>query len=103
LWMERSAAKWITNKQGLSAWSGKSGKYYIRSSHQHQFFDLLYEGLKKNYIQTSNVIICQTHEDENREIENINTLDAQVDGIIIPITNEPKMKNYSSRFDKMFH
>ncbi|MBK0370757.1 LacI family DNA-binding transcriptional regulator [Flavobacterium agrisoli] len=38
-----------------------------------------------------NVIICQTHEDEEREIENLNTLlNAQVDGIIISITNKSK-------------
>lgn len=38
-----------------------------------------------------NVIICQTHEDEEREIENLNTLlNAQVDGIMISITNKSK-------------
>lgn len=38
-----------------------------------------------------NVIICQTHEDEEQEIENLNALlNAQVDGIIISITNKSK-------------
>ena len=41
------------------------------------------------------VIICQTHEDENREIENINTLlNAQVDGILMSISNLPKENNH---------
>ncbi len=37
------------------------------------------------------VIICQTHEDEKREIENITTLmNAQVDGILMSISNMSK-------------
>ena len=36
-----------------------------------------------------NVIICQTHEDENLEIESLNTLmNAQVDGILISVSNK---------------
>lgn len=59
------------------------------------FFGTTIRGIEEElHPNKYNIIICQTHEDENREIENINTLlDAQVDGIMISITNESKRKN----------
>lgn len=59
------------------------------------FFGTTIRGIEEElHPNKYNVIICQTHEDENREIENINTLlDAQVDGIMISITNESKKMN----------
>jgi LacI family transcriptional regulator len=44
------------------------------------------------------IIICQTHEIENREIENIDTLlNAQVDGILMSISKSEKVTNHFNR------
>lgn len=85
------------NRLALALRSGKSGNIgVIVPRINTNFFGSVIRGIEEElHPNKYNVIICQTHEDENREIENINTLlDAQVDGIMISITNESK-KNES--------
>lgn len=56
------------------------------------FFALVIRGIEEK-LQSKGyqIIICQTHEDEKREIENITTLlNAQVDGILISVSNATK-------------
>lgn len=81
------------NRLALALKSGKSGNIgVIVPRIDTNFFGSTIRGIEEElHPNKYNVIICQTHEDENREIENINTLlDAQVDGIMISITNESK-------------
>ncbi|CAH0335534.1 Catabolite control protein A [Flavobacterium sp. CECT 9288] len=81
------------NRLALALRSGKSGNIgVIVPRINTNFFGSVIRGIEEElHPNKYNVIICQTHEDENREIENINTLlDAQVDGIMISITNESK-------------
>ncbi|WP_339920521.1 LacI family DNA-binding transcriptional regulator [uncultured Flavobacterium sp.] len=81
------------NRLALALKSGKSGNIgVIVPRINTNFFGTIIRGIEEElHPNKYNVIICQTHEDENREIENINTLlDAQVDGIMISITNESK-------------
>lgn len=81
------------NRLALALKSGRSGNIgVIVPRVDTNFFGSIIRGIEEElHPNKYNVIICQTHEDENREIENINTLlDAQVDGIMISITNESK-------------
>lgn len=81
------------NRLALALKSGKSGNIgVIVPRIDTNFFGSVIRGIEEElHPHKYNVIMCQTHEDETREIENINTLlDAQVDGIFISITNESK-------------
>ncbi|WP_418262155.1 LacI family DNA-binding transcriptional regulator [Flavobacterium faecale] len=81
------------NRLALALKSGRSGMIGVIVPRVNtNFFGTTIRGIEEElHPNKYNVIICQTHEDENREIENINTLlDAQVDGIMISITNESK-------------
>lgn len=81
------------NRLALALKSGRSGNIgVIVPRVDTNFFGSIIRGIEEElHPNKYNVIICQTHEDENREIENINTLlDAQVDGIMISITNVSK-------------
>ncbi|GIZ08890.1 LacI family DNA-binding transcriptional regulator [Flavobacterium sp. UMI-01] len=81
------------NRLALALKSGRSGMIGVIVPRVNtNFFGSTIRGIEEElHPNKYNVIICQTHEDENREIENINTLlDAQVDGIMISITNESK-------------
>jgi LacI family transcriptional regulator len=80
-------------KQNKLALALRSGKSYnvgvIVPRIDSNFFASVIRGIEEElYARKYNVIICQTHEDENREYENINTLlNAQVDGILMSVSN----------------
>jgi LacI family transcriptional regulator len=90
-----TAAK-MNYKQNRLALALRSGKSYnvgvIVPRIDSNFFASTIRGIEEElHPNKYNVIICQTHENEIREIENINTLlNAQVDGILISIINESK-------------
>ncbi len=78
------------NKLALALRSGKSNNIgVIVPRIDSNFFASVIRGIEEElYPNKYNVIICQTHEDEKREIENINTLlNAQVDGILMSISD----------------
>lgn len=78
------------NKLALALKSGKSNNVgVIVPRIDSNFFASIIRGIEEElYPHKYNVIICQTHEDEKREIENINTLlNAQVDGVLMSISN----------------
>ncbi len=78
------------NKLALALKSGKSNNIgVIVPRIDSNFFASIIRGIEEElYPHKYNVIICQTHEDEKREIENINTLlNAQVDGILMSVSN----------------
>jgi len=80
------------NKLALALRSGKSNNVgVIVPRINTNFFASVIRGIEEElHPEGYQVIICQTHEDENREIENINTLlNAQVDGILMSISNLP--------------
>lgn len=90
--VQKTAAKmnYKQNKLALALRSGKSNNIgVIVPRIDSNFFASVIRGIEEElYPHKYNVIICQTHEDEKREIENINTLlNAQVDGILMSISN----------------
>ena len=85
------------NKLALALRSGKSNNVgVIVPRINTNFFASVIRGIEEElHPEGYQVIICQTHEDENREIENINTLlNAQVDGILMSISNLPDENNH---------
>jgi LacI family transcriptional regulator len=88
-----AAATKMNYKQNKLAQALKSGKSHnigvIVPRINTNFFASVIRGIEEElYSHKYNVIICQTHEDEQREIENINMLlNAQVDGILMSISN----------------
>lgn len=83
------------NKLALALRSGKSNNIgVIVPRIDSNFFGSVIRGIEEAlYPHKYNVIICQTHEDEKREIENINTLiNAQVDGVLISVSNSENEK-----------
>jgi len=87
-----TAAK-MNYKQNKLALALRSGKSYnvgvIVPRIDSNFFASIIRGIEEElYAHKYNVIICQTHEDEKREFENMNTLlNAQVDGILMSVSN----------------
>ncbi len=87
-----TAAK-MNYKQNKLALALRSGKSYnvgvIVPRIDSNFFASVIRGIEEElYAHKYNVIICQTHEDEKREFENINTLlNAQVDGVLMSVSN----------------
>lgn len=87
-----TAAK-LNYKQNKLALALRSGKSYnvgvIVPRIDTNFFASVIRGIEEElYAHKYNVIICQTHDDEKREFENINTLlNAQVDGILMSVSN----------------
>jgi LacI family transcriptional regulator len=78
------------NKLALALKSGKSNTIgVIVPRIDSNFFASIIRGIEEElYPHKYNVIICQTHEDEKREIENINTLlNTQVDGVLMSVSN----------------
>lgn len=78
------------NKLALSLKTGKSNNIgVIVPRIDSNFFASIIRSIEEElYPHKYNVIICQTNEDENREIDNVNTLlNAQVDGILMSISN----------------
>jgi len=85
------------NRLALALRSGKSNNVgVIVPRINTNFFASVIRGIEEAlHPEGYQVIICQTHEDENREMENINTLlNAQVDGILMSISNLPKANNH---------
>lgn len=93
--VEDTAAKmnYKQNKLALALRSGKSNNVgVIVPRIDSNFFASVIRGIEEElHPEGYHVIICQTHEDQKREIENINTLlNAQVDGILLSISNTTK-------------
>ena len=82
------------NSLALALRSGKSNNVgVIVPRIDSNFFASVIRGIEEElYPEGYHIIICQTHEDEKRELENMNTLlNAQVDGILMSVsgvTNE---------------
>lgn len=82
------------NKLALALKSGKSNNVgVIVPRIDSNFFGSVIRGIEEElYPKGYHVIICQTHDKESLEIENINTLlNAQVDGILMSVTS-PKIE-----------
>lgn len=97
-------AKQMNYEQNKLAQALKSGKSYnvgvIVPYITSNFFASIIRGIEEElYPKGYHVIICQTHDQENLEIENITSLlNAQVDGILMSISNSniennPTFKN----------
>jgi LacI family transcriptional regulator len=90
------AAVKLNYKQNRLAQALRSGKSnnvgVIVPRINSNFFASVIRGIEEElHPEGYHVIICQTHEDHDREIENINTLlNAQVDGILLSISNTTK-------------
>lgn len=85
-----NAMNYRLNKLAQSLQSGKSNSVgVIVPRINTNFFGSVIRGIEEELQPNGyHVIICQTHEDEKIEIENINTLlNAQVDGILMSISN----------------
>lgn len=86
-------AKEMNYEQNKLALALKSGKSFnigvIVPRIDSNFFASVIRGIEEAlYPHGYHVIICQTHDQENLEIENINSLlNAQVDGILMSISN----------------
>lgn len=81
------------NRLAQSLRSGKSNNVgVIVPRIDSNFFASVIRGIEEElHPEGYHVIICQTHEEESRQIENINTLlNAQVDGILMSISNVSK-------------
>jgi LacI family transcriptional regulator len=89
------------NKLAKALRSGKSNNVGIIVPRiDSNFFSSIIRGIEEElYPEGYHVIICQTHENDEREIENINTLlNAQVDGIFMSISNvNQKLKSIIKR------
>jgi len=91
------------NKLAAALRSGRSNNIgVIVPRIDSNFFGSVIRGIEEAlYPHKYNVIICQTHEDENRENENINTLlNAQVDGVLISVSNSENDKTIKRVLDK---
>lgn len=84
------------NRLALALKSGRSNNVGVIVPHINRtFFSNVIRGIEEELQDHGyHVIICQSYNDETREIENLNTLlNAQVDGILMSISNG------SSNFD----
>ena len=94
-------AKKMNYEQNKLAQALKSGKSYnvgvIVPRIDSSFFASVIRGIEEElYPKGYHVIICQTHDQEELEIGNINSLlNAQVDGILMSISNS-KVENYDT-------
>ena len=78
------------NRLALALRSGKSNNVgVIVPRIDSNFFASIIRGIEEElYPEGYHVIICQTHEDGKKELDNINTLlNAQVDGVLMSISN----------------
>ncbi|MGQ7947015.1 LacI family DNA-binding transcriptional regulator [Flavobacterium sp. WC2509] len=85
------------NRLAQSLRSGKSNNVgVIVPRIDSNFFASVIRGIEEELNPEGyHVIICQTHEEEKRQIENITTLlDAQVDGILMSISNVSKENDH---------
>jgi len=84
------------NRLALALKSGKSNNVGILVPRiNRSFFSTIIRGIEEElYKHSYHVIICQSHDDEKREIENIHTLlNAQVDGIFMSVSIESSKKD----------
>ncbi len=92
------------NKLALALKSGKSNNVGVIVPHiNRNFFSSIIRGIEEElYPHGYHVIICQTYEDETKEIETINTLlNAQVDGILMSISKATiGMEHFNRVLDK---
>lgn len=85
------------NRLAQSLRSGKSNNVgVIVPRIDSNFFASVIRGIEEElHPEGYHIIICQTHEDENRQVENITTLlNAQVDGILMSISNVSKENDH---------
>lgn len=100
----QETAKKMNYEQNTLARALKSGKSYnvgvIVPRMDSNFFASVIRGIEEElYPKGYHVIICQTHDQENLETGNINSLlNAQVDGILMSISNA---KSKSNVFDSI--
>jgi len=86
-------AKEMNYEQNRLALALKSGKSYnvgvIVPRIDSNFFASVIRGVEEElYPKGYHVIICQTHDQQNLELENINSLlNAQVDGVLMSVSN----------------
>jgi LacI family transcriptional regulator len=98
-------AKEMNYEQNKLALALKSGKSYnvgvIVPRIDSNFFASVIRGIEEElYPKGYHVIICQTHDQKSVEMENINSLlNAQVDGILMSISNSGPEENQS--FDRL--
>lgn len=96
-------AREMNYKQNKLALALKSGKSYnvgvIVPRMNRNFFSTVINGIEDElYPHGYHVIICQTYDLKEREIDNINTLlNAQVDGIFMSISNAMTEKSHLER------
>ncbi|WP_434036473.1 LacI family DNA-binding transcriptional regulator [Formosa sp. 4Alg 33] len=97
------AMNYKQNKLALALKSGKSNNVgvivpYINRS----FFSSIIRGIEDElYPRGYHVIICQTHETEQKEIDTINTLlNAQVDGILMSVS---KFTTNNTHFNRVLN
>ncbi|MFI1773447.1 LacI family DNA-binding transcriptional regulator [Thalassobellus citreus] len=99
-------AKEMNYEQNKLALALKSGKSYnvgvIVPRIDSNFFASVIRGIEEElYPKGYHVIICQTHDQQSLEIENINSLlNAQVDGVLMSISNA-KTENNNNSFNKL--
>jgi LacI family transcriptional regulator len=88
------------NRLALALKSGKSNNVGVIVPHiNRNFFSTVIRGIEEELNPHGyHVIICQSYNAENKEVENINALlNAQVDGILMSISN------VSSKFDHIIN
>ncbi|WP_417362931.1 LacI family DNA-binding transcriptional regulator [Galbibacter sp.] len=88
------------NKLALALKSGKSNTVGVIVPYiDRNFFSAIIRGIEEElYPLGYHVIICQTHEEEGTEIDNINALlNAQVDGILMSVSK------YTTQLDHFDH
>ena len=101
----KTASK-MNYEQNKLAQALKSGKSYnvgvIVPRIDSNFFGSTIRGIEEELNPYGyHVIICQTHEDPQRESENIETLlNAQVDGILVSTTSNSKKESFQSILKK---
>lgn len=91
------------NKLALALKSGKSNNVGVVVPYiDRNFFSAIIRGIEEElYPLGYHVIICQTHEQENAEIDNINALlNAQVDGILMSVS---KLSTQTSHFEHVLN
>ena len=91
------------NKLALALKSGKSNNVGVVVPYiDRNFFSAIIRGIEEElYPLGYHVIICQTHEQESAEIDNINALlNAQVDGILMSVS---KLSTQTSHFEHVLN
>ncbi|MEL4308864.1 LacI family DNA-binding transcriptional regulator [Joostella sp. CR20] len=91
------------NKLALALKSGKSNNVGVIVPYiDRNFFSAIIRGIEEElYPLGYHVIICQTHEEESAEVDNINALlNAQVDGILMSVS---KLTTQTSHFEHVLN